>query len=285
MKIEWTPDIVEYLRENRNVSSAEMVRRLAERFGLKVTDRLLFATRSRYGIKRSIPLRCVFSEDEVGFIKANKDNLNNRAMTEALNSKFCAAHTMVQVMNFRKRNGFVYRLFSDEAMEYMRSHSADSYKDICENLNRIFGKEYTARHVKSAMHYYKLKEFKKRPKKGSEEFSERLKHSKNCNVEIKVNGRWIPKSRYVYEQATGKKVEKGKVCVFLDGDIYNFDLDNMIFVDRRLLGVVNRHLGGTSKNAPDLTKCKYDIARLKCLISEKEKMLGKKRGGENGQGR
>ena len=104
-------------------------------------------------------------------------------------------------------------------------------------------------------------------------------------MEIKVNGRWIPKSRYVYEQATGKQVEKGKVCVFLDGDIYNFDLDNMIFVDRRLLGVVNRHLGGTSKNAPDLTKCKYDIARLKCLISEKEKMLGKKRGGENGQGR
>ena len=58
-----------------------------------------------------------------------------------------------------------------------------------------------------------------------------------------------------------------------------------MIVDRGLLGFVNSHLGGTSKNAPDLTKCKYDIARLKCLISEKEKMLGKKRGGENGQGR
>lgn len=40
---------------------------------------------------------------------------------------------------------------------------------------------------------------------------------------------WMPKGRYIYEQAHGK-IPKGHKVIFADGDHNNFDLDNLILV-------------------------------------------------------
>lgn len=40
---------------------------------------------------------------------------------------------------------------------------------------------------------------------------------------------WMPKGRYIYEQAHGK-IPAGHKVIFADGDHSNFDLDNLILV-------------------------------------------------------
>lgn len=48
---------------------------------------------------------------------------------------------------------------------------------------------------------------------------------------IKVNGKYIPKHRYIYEQHHGK-IPKGLIIVFKDKNNQNFDIDNLEAIDR-----------------------------------------------------
>lgn len=48
---------------------------------------------------------------------------------------------------------------------------------------------------------------------------------------VKVNGKYIPKQRYVYEQYHGK-IGKGLIVVFKDKNNQNFDIDNLEAIDR-----------------------------------------------------
>ena len=161
----------------------------------------------------------------------------------------------------------------------MKNHNQDSYKQLQYDVNSIFGKNYSLQQIKSACYWYKLREYQKRREVESfskPDFSERLRKSKASRIEIKINGKWIPKSKYVYESSTGKKVQDDEVIVFLDGDFNNFDLNNLLCVKKRLIAIVNSHFSGTCKNNGELTKCKYDIARLKTLVCQKEKELKEK---------
>ncbi len=167
-----------------------------------------------------------------------------------------------------------------EALEYMRNYNQDSYEQLKDDVNSIFNKNYSLQQIKSACYWYKLREFQKRRERESfskPDFSERLRKSKSSRIEIKINGKWIAKSKYVYETSTGKKVQDDEVVVFLDGNINNFDLNNLLCVKKGLLSFVNGHLSGTCKNNAELTKCKYDIAKLKSLVCQKEKELNERR--------
>jgi hypothetical protein len=52
---------------------------------------------------------------------------------------------------------------------------------------------------------------------------------------------WKNKQVWVYEQHHNITVDSKKdVVVFLDGDKYNFDIDNLMLIPRRVLNVINR---------------------------------------------
>ncbi len=52
------------------------------------------------------------------------------------------------------------------------------------------------------------------------------------NVLIKANGKWIFKSRYIYEEAFGA-VRNDEQVIFADGNHRNFSLENLLCVNRR----------------------------------------------------
>lgn len=275
----YTPEVIEYLKKNSDTPLKKQIEELEEKFGLEITYSGLICIRRKYGIKSSVRFNSIFTKEIIDFIKKHKNDYDNKTMTQIINEKFNTSYTFVQIRLFRNKNNLEYRLFCKEALEYMRNHNQDSYEQLKDDVNSIFGKNYSLQQIRTACYWYKLREFQKRREIESfskPDFSERLRKSKAARIEIKINGKWISKSKYVYETSTGKKVQDDEVVVFLDGNFNNFDLDNLLCVKRKELGVVNGQLNGTCKNNVELTKFKYDVAKLKLQICEKQRQLKEK---------
>jgi hypothetical protein len=100
----------------------------------------------------------------------------------------------------------------------------------------------------------------------------------NGEIEIKIgltgkkSEKWKPKRYTIWEKANGP-VPEGHVIIFADGNKLNLDLDNLLLVSRKELGVMN-HLG-FHFNDKDLTKIGKNIVHIKMLI--KRKLWQKKR--------
>ena len=273
-------EILDWIKKNADLKIDKQVELIKKQFGVNVSKQQIISARLHYGIKSSVHFNSIFTKEIIDFIKKHKNDYDNKTMTQIINEKFNTSYTPVQIGLFRRRNNLEYRLFCKEVLEYMKNHNQDSYEQLQDDVNSIFGKNYSLQQIKSACYWYKLREYQKRRERESfskPDFSERLRKSKAARIEIKINGKWIPKSKYVYETSTGKKVQDDEVIVFLDGDFNNFDLNNLLCVKRGLLAIVNSHLSGTCKNNAELTKCKYDIAKLKTLVCQKEKELNERR--------
>ena len=270
-------EVLDFLKKNADLRIDEQVELIKKQFGVEVSNKQIVSARMYYGIKRSVHFNSIFPKPVQDFIKENRYVYKNKEMAEAVNKTFGTSYTHSQIACFRRENNIVYSLFASEMGDFIVQHKNESNAEITEKLNRTFGTDYTMIQVRGYISQRKIRGVQRsfRPYK-HKEFDERLRNSENSRWEVLVNGRWIPKSKYVYEKSTGEKVEEGKVCVFLDGNIENFSLDNMIFVSRRLLGFVNNYLNGTCKNNGELTKFKYDIAELKLLITEKQRKLNEK---------
>lgn len=273
-------EVLDFLKKNADLRIGEQVELIKKQFGVDVSEKQIVSARHYYGIKYSVHFNSIFTKEITEFIKKHKNDYDNKTMVQIINEKFNTSYTSVQIKLYRMRNNLGYRLFCKEALEYMRSHNQDSYEQLQSDVNSIFGKNYSLQQIKSACYWYKLREsHKRREKEGfsKPDFSERLRKGKRSRTEIKINGKWIPKSKYVYETLTGKKVLDDEVIIFLDGDINNFDLNNLLCVKRGLLAIVNGQFSGTCKNNAELTKYKYDIAKLKTLVCQKEKELNERR--------
>lgn len=92
-----------------------------------------------------------------------------------------------------------------------------------------------------------IKRLKEHPLRKRPLYSERV--GKDGYIEIKFadiphgtrRQNWKNKQIWIYEQHHGVKVNTPKeAVVFLDGNIRNFDIDNLMLVPRRVLIVANR---------------------------------------------
>ena len=269
-------EILDWIKKNADLKIDKQVELIKKQLGVNVSKQQIITARFNYVIKSSVHHRSIFTKEIIDFIKNHKNDYDNKTMAQKINKKFNTSYTSVQIRLFRSKNNLEFRLFCKETLEYMRNHNQDSYEQLKDDVNSIFGKNYSLQQIKSACYWYKLREFQKRRKRESfskPDFSERLRKSKAARIEIKINGKWISKSKYVYETSTGKKVQDDEVIVFLDGNFNNFDLDNLLCVKRKEVGVVNGQLNGTCQNNGELTKFKYDVAKLKLQICEKQRQL------------
>lgn len=102
--------------------------------------------------------------------------------------------------------------------------------------------------------------------------------SKEGYTLIKVNNegsmwqRWALKHRVVWEQYHKKKIPKGAVIIFADGDRSNLDIGNLICVTREELKVLNKCR--LISSVPELTKTGLNVAKIKIKLAEIRK--GKK---------
>ena len=113
--------------------------------------------------------------------------------------------------------------------EYMRKY----VYTITPNIATQFRKGVPAwnRGMKGLQIGGKETQFKKgqMPHNWKPEGSERI--DKDGYLMIKVNGKFIPKHRYIYEQHYGK-IPKGLIIVFKDKNTKNLDINNLEAIDR-----------------------------------------------------
>lgn len=104
---------------------------------------------------------------------------------------------------------------------------------------------------------------------GSERYNER------DGILIKVQdghlqNNWMPKSRYIYEQAHGK-IPEGHKVIFADGNNRNLDLDNLVLVSSAEELIMNRNK--LFKKNAELTKTGALIAKVINSKNKKKKEI------------
>ena len=85
---------------------------------------------------------------------------------------------------------------------------------------------------------------------------------------------WVLKHRHIWESNYGK-IPHGYIVIFLDGNKFNFDVDNLALISQRENVLINKY--GLRYDDPDLTKLGINIAKLRLLMVEK----GKKKNEQN----
>lgn len=163
------------------------------------------------------------------------------------------------------------KLFTQEEADFIKKHIVNyTTQETADLVNKHFGKNYTALQITRFKQYRKLVSGFYGCKKGTLPVNtvpigtETL--TKDGYVIVKVDNKpkgnrknWKCKHRLLWEQHYGK-IPDGYVVVFADQDKTNFELDNLILVERSaLLTARTQHIIFSN---PELTKTGLLVAKL-----------------------
>lgn len=190
--------------------------------------------------------------------------------------------------------------YTDDIINFLREIApGKTYKEIVEIFNKKYDLDMTVDKLSSLLSRKKINtgtlgQFKKgfipwnkgkkgymganrtSFKKGSKPKNWKPVSSERINTEgytvIKVSNegdkqkRWNLKHRVVWEQYHKKKIPKGSVIIFADGDKNNLNIENLICVTRNELKVLNKCR--LISSVPELTKTGLNIAKIKIKLAE-----------------
>ena len=190
--------------------------------------------------------------------------------------------------------------YTDEMIEFLKEVTPQkTYKEITELFNKKFNLEVTAEIIKSLLSRKKIHtgtrgclykkgsipwnkgkkgymganktSFKKghKPKNWKPVRSERIDTEGYTLIKIAEPRKWALKHRIIWEEHYKKKIPRGSVIIFADGDKSNLSIENLICVTRNELKVLNKC--GLIKNDAELTKTGLSIAKIRIKLSELRK--------------
>ena len=163
----------------------------------------------------------------------------------------------------------------------LREHGFNSRRELAEEINRRFGREFSDRAVCS--HCYEngiqlgLCYSSSDVPRGEKHWRHRPVGSfqiKKDYVRIKIAepNHWMQYQRYIWEQNHPGESAEGKTVIFMDGNNRNFNPSNLECVERGELAVM-AELGCTAESSREERELYLLRARLICA---KSKMLGPK---------
>lgn len=151
------------------------------------------------------------------------------------------------------------RKYTEEHIKFLSDNvSGMTLKELTEKFNEKFDFNTSEASIKYLKYRWNLNSgiisrFGISFKNGTERIDKR------GYTNIKIEGKWIKKGRYIYEQAHGK-IPKGYKIIFKDGNRSNFDLDNLAMVSDSELMLINKK--SLYKRNKELTETGILIARL-----------------------
>lgn len=193
-------------------------------------------------------IRHEFTPEESNFITKHVKGRSNAALAEMVNQHFGLTLTARQMNTFKKNRG-------------LRSGIDARFKPGCVPFNK--GKKGIGGHEPT--------QFKKgqKPHNYKPVGTERIRSVDNyVDVKVADPNVWRPKHHLIWEAANGP-IPKGYVILFGDGDIRNFELDNLILITRSQLAMLNKH--NLIQDDADLTRTGIIIADLHMKIAELKK--------------
>ena len=186
--------------------------------------------------------------------------------------------------------------YTDDIIDFLREIApGKTYKEIVEIFNKKYDLDMTVDKLSSLLSRKKINtgtlgQFKKgfipwnkgkkgymgtnrtSFKKGNIPFnwkpvgSERVDKHGYTLVKIAEPKKWALKHRVVWEQHNKKKIPKGSVIIFADGNKNSLSIDNLLCVTREELKVLNRCR--LISSVPELTKTGLNIAKIKIKLAE-----------------
>ena len=174
--------------------------------------------------------------------------------------------------SFKKNDPRIYkgrkkRTYSQEVLNFIRANTADmSDSELSEEINRRFNLSTTLMSLKELRRYYGI--MKGREKyKSYPALTERTNRQGYTKIKT-VNGKWVNKHTFLYEQKHGK-IPRGFIVIFLDGNKGNFSLENLAMVTKAEAVILTKLELRFSD--PALTQTGIAIVKHKNLLMSKLK--------------
>lgn len=195
-------------------------------------------------------MRHIYSEEEKQFLINNVKGISLIELTERFNRKFELNVSTSAIQNQKSKLNLRSDIVGGQFKKGQKSWNKGK------KWNEFMSKEGQKNSMKTT--------FKKgnKPANRREIKSERI--GKDGYILIKIQDghltkNWIPKQRYIYESVYGK-IPKGHKVIFADGNIRNFDLDNLVLVSNSEELIINKNK--LIKSDKDLTKSGVLIAKV-----------------------
>lgn len=190
----------------------------------------------------------ISTKEQKEFIKDNVKGRTAIELTNMFNNKFKTDVTVVQIRTFKKN----HKLTSGIDCRFKKGNipTNKGTKGVCE--------------------YGGATRFKKghRPHNTKPIGSESITEDGYTKVKVKEPNVWIFKQRLIYEKVYGK-IPKESAVIFADGNKQNFDINNLILVNKKQLLCMMRN--GLITDNSDLTRVGKNIADVLLKIREVEK--------------
>ena len=132
----------------------------------------------------------------------------------------------------------------DFLYEFAQGHY---YREIAEEYKNRFGSELRISQIKDKLTALSIKTgVDGRFKKGESYFrsvpigTETKSYRGYINIKVDQPNKWQKKHRFLYEKYNGVKLKKGEHVIFLDRNINNFDVNNLVMITSRELFFINK---------------------------------------------
>ena len=252
----YTEEMKKYIAENcKGKTIAEFQNEFNNKFNTNITSKAMKTYLSGHKLKVGRGNNKKYKKEHIEFIKNNVKGITLKELTNRFNKEFNMEASENAIANLKAKNdlrsGIVGGQFQKGQTSWNkgRKMSSDQYKR-CEAT--MFKKGNIPANARAI---------------GSERVD------KNGYILIKTqdghkNKNWTRKHRYLYEQEYGK-VPKGHKVIFADGNIRNFDLNNLIVVSDAEELIMNQHK--LFKEDTELTKSGVAIAKLLDKVNKRKK--------------
>ena len=187
-----------------------------------------------------------YSKEQIQWLKDNSFGYSHKELAELFNEKFGANLKMRQIRSaLQKRrilNGMYHKSdMSDEMIDFIyENYKGITNQELANKLNAKFGTNYNGKKMQNFKYKRGLKagircygDLNKRMPL----FTETIDSRGYTFVKVGENN-WVRKQRYLYEKYIGK-IPKGHVVIFKDGNKQNFELDNLMLAEKRLLNQIS----------------------------------------------
>lgn len=251
----WTEEEKQYLKEIApGRSTMEMKKLMTEKFDYPFTTEQIKTACVRYGFKSGMTVARgkslhKWTEEEKDYLREIAPGRSREEMIRLMRERFDYPFTVSQIVNACQR----YQIKNGRQTTFKKGHAT---------WNK--GKKgYIGANATSF-------------KKGNIPHNHRPIGSERIDVEgyhlIKISepNVWQYKHILIWEEVNGP-LPGGHVVLFADGNKENFDLENLVLVNRRELLVLNQHQLITEDT--DLTKTGLNVAKLMIQTQKMQKRL------------
>ena len=211
----------------------------------------------------------IFSKEQQALIKEYSGDMSYQAIADTLNKKFHTSFTLKQVTNhclFKKIKPAIKKEYfkpTQEVIQFLKENIKDKpIKKLVQLVNEHFKINLSSEQVRNFVYKRNLSTGKHN---GAWELplgTERLDAWGYVLIKVPNKKYLMRKQSYLWQQANGE-IPKGHNVIFLDGNKYNFELDNLALVSDSELGVLN---SGLRFNDKELTKMGIVIAKHRVAI-------------------